>query len=161
MAPTRLDASLPIRGWLDAERHGGSMPWSEYLSRNAIKMAWEMNFPGRTARERAAHYEQEAEKFRRMAAAEPVEHIREELIRVAEQYQRLADGLIRNRAPDRTHRLAPLTTKSESRSPHSVQRNSRAQSSFDHFLGPGQNRLRNGQPESLGGFQIDNHLDLH
>ena len=58
--------------------------------------------------------------------------------------------------------LIPISeTKSASRSAHSVQRNRRAQSSFDHFLGPGQNRSRNGQAESLGGFQIDNHLDLH
>src|SRR5689334_1774362 len=53
----------------------------------------EMDFRTRSAKERAAHYQQEAEKFRRMAAAEPVEHIREQLIRVAEQYQRLADTL--------------------------------------------------------------------
>ena len=52
-----------------------------------------MDFRTRSAKERAAHYQQEAEKFRRMAAAEPVEHIREQLIRVAEQYQRLADTL--------------------------------------------------------------------
>jgi hypothetical protein len=43
-------------------------------------MAREMDFPTRTARERAAHYEQEAEKFHRMAEAEPVEHIRQELL---------------------------------------------------------------------------------
>ena len=53
----------------------------------------EMDFPTRTAKERAAHYEQEAEKFRRMAEAEPVEHIRQELLAVAEQYRRLADSL--------------------------------------------------------------------
>jgi hypothetical protein len=56
-------------------------------------MAREMDFPTRTAKERAAHYEQEADKFRRMAEAEPVEHIRQELLAVAEQYQKLADSL--------------------------------------------------------------------
>ena len=50
-------------------------------------------FPTRTAKERAAHYEQEAEKFRRMAEAEPVENIRQELLGVAEQYRRLAESL--------------------------------------------------------------------
>lgn len=58
----------------------------------------EMDFPGRSATERAAHYQCEAEKFRRMAAAEPVEYIRQELLGVAEQYQRLADSL-NNRQP--------------------------------------------------------------
>jgi len=56
-------------------------------------MAREMDFPTTTARERAAHYEHEAEKFRRMAGAEPVEHIRQELLAVAEQYRRLAESL--------------------------------------------------------------------
>ena len=56
-------------------------------------MAREMDFPTRTAKERAAHYEQEADKFRRMAEAEPVENIRQELLAVAEQYRRLADSL--------------------------------------------------------------------
>ena len=56
-------------------------------------MAREMDFPTRTAKQRAAHYEQEAGKFRRMAEAEPVEHIRQELLAVAEQYQKLADSL--------------------------------------------------------------------
>jgi hypothetical protein len=52
-----------------------------------------MDFPTKTARERAAHYEQEAEKFGRMAEAEPVENIRQELLAVAEQYRRLAESL--------------------------------------------------------------------
>ena len=52
-----------------------------------------MDFPTRTAKERAAHYEQEAENFRRMAETEPVEHIRQELLAVAEQYQKLADSV--------------------------------------------------------------------
>ena len=52
-----------------------------------------MDFPARSARERAAHYEAEAEKFRRMAAAETVGYIRAQLASVAEQYQRLADSL--------------------------------------------------------------------
>jgi len=56
-----------------------------------------MDFPSKSVRERAAHYEQDAEKFRRMAAAEPVEHIRQELLGVAEQYQGLVDTL-KNRA---------------------------------------------------------------
>ena len=56
-------------------------------------MAREMDVPTRTARERAAHYEQEADKFRRMAEAEPVEHIRNELRALAAQYQRLAKSL--------------------------------------------------------------------
>ena len=61
-------------------------------------MAGEMDLRTKTARERAAHYEQEAEKFRRMAVAEQTEHIRQELLAVAEQYQRLADSLHKRRA---------------------------------------------------------------
>jgi hypothetical protein len=69
-------------------------------------MAREMDFPTRTAKQRAAHYEQEADKFRRMAEAEPVEHIRQELLAVAEQYQKLADSL------DNRHRLkSPTLTR--------------------------------------------------
>ena len=56
-------------------------------------MAREMDFPTRTAKERAAHYEQEADKFRRMAEAEPVEDIRNELRALAAQYRRLAESL--------------------------------------------------------------------
>ena len=52
-----------------------------------------MDFPTRSARERAAHYEREAEKFRRMAEAETVDHIRAQLVSVADQYQWLADSL--------------------------------------------------------------------
>lgn len=66
-------------------------------------MAREMDFPTRTAKERAAHYEQEADKFRRMAEAEPIEHMRQELLAVAEQYQKLADSL------DNRQRLKSLT----------------------------------------------------
>jgi hypothetical protein len=63
-------------------------------------MAGEMDMDLRTkpARDRAAHYEQEAEKFRRMAEAEPIEHIRHELLGVAEQYQRLADSIHKRQA---------------------------------------------------------------
>ena len=68
------------------------MPRATHLSHNGTT-AREMDFRTRTAKERAAHYEQEAEKFRRMAEAEPVEHIRQELLAVAEQYRRLADSL--------------------------------------------------------------------
>ena len=53
----------------------------------------EMDFSSRSAKERAAHYEREAEKFRRMAEAETVGHIRAQLVSVAEQYQGLADSL--------------------------------------------------------------------
>ena len=56
-------------------------------------MARGNGFSNKDRRERAAHYEQEAEKFRRMAEAEPVEHIRQELLAVAEQYRRLAESL--------------------------------------------------------------------
>ena len=52
------------------------------------------------AKERAAHYEREADKFRRMAEAEPVERIRKELLAVAEQYRSLAASLtIKDRPP--------------------------------------------------------------
>ena len=50
----------------------GAADTCTHLSHNGTT-AREMDFPTRTAKERAAHYEQEAEKFRRMAEAEPVE----------------------------------------------------------------------------------------
>lgn len=53
----------------------------------------EMDSRTGTAKERAVHYEREATKFRQMAVAEPVEHIRKQLLAVAEQYQRLAESL--------------------------------------------------------------------
>ena len=56
-------------------------------------MGREVDFPSRSAKERAAHYLQEAAKFRRMADTEDVGYIRVQLISVAEQYQRLADSL--------------------------------------------------------------------
>jgi hypothetical protein len=46
-----------------------------------------MEFPRQTAKERAIQYEREAERF--MAEAEPVEHIRQELLWLAEQYESL------------------------------------------------------------------------
>jgi hypothetical protein len=52
-----------------------------------------MDLQIKSAAERAAHYEREAEKFRRIAEAEPVEHIRNELRALAAQYQRLAESL--------------------------------------------------------------------
>ena len=55
----------------------GAADTCTHLSHNGTT-AREMDFPTRTAKERAAHYEQEAEKFRRMAEAEPVENIRQE-----------------------------------------------------------------------------------
>ena len=39
------------------------------------------------------HYEQEAEKFHRMAAAETVERIRAQLFALAKQYQQMAAAL--------------------------------------------------------------------
>jgi hypothetical protein len=52
-----------------------------------------MDFPGRSAKERAAHYEREAEEFRRMGEAETVEYICVQLFGLAVQYQQLAEGL--------------------------------------------------------------------
>jgi hypothetical protein len=48
--------------------------------------------PG-TIPQRIAHYQSEADRLRRMAEAEPVQAIRDELLAVARQYQQLADGL--------------------------------------------------------------------
>ena len=70
----------------------GAADTCTHLSHNGTT-AREMDFPTRTAKERAAHYEQEAEKFRRMAEAEPVEDIRNELRALAAQYRRLAESL--------------------------------------------------------------------
>ena len=57
----------------------------------------EMDFRTRPAKERAEQYEREAEKFRRMAEAEPIGFIREQLAALAEQYQKLAISLSRAR----------------------------------------------------------------
>ena len=46
-------------------------------------------------RERVAHYQAQADKLRRMAGAETVERIRDELLAVARQYQELANSLKR------------------------------------------------------------------
>ena len=43
--------------------------------------------------QRIAQYENEADRLRRMAEAEPIDAIRDELLAVARQYQQLADGL--------------------------------------------------------------------
>lgn len=43
--------------------------------------------------QRIAQYRSEAERLRRMAAREPIEAIRVELLAVAQQYQQLADDL--------------------------------------------------------------------
>jgi hypothetical protein len=43
--------------------------------------------------QRIAQYESEADRLRRMAEAEPIDAIRDELLAVARQYQQLADGL--------------------------------------------------------------------
>ena len=43
--------------------------------------------------QRIALYQSEAERLRRMAEAEPIEAIRDELLAVARQYENLADGL--------------------------------------------------------------------
>jgi hypothetical protein len=48
---------------------------------------------GLTLNSAPAVCEREAEKFHRMAEAEPVEHIRQELLAIAEQYRRLAESL--------------------------------------------------------------------
>ena len=56
-----------------------------------------MDFRRRPAGERAEQYEREAKKFRRMAEAEPIGFIREQLTALAEQYQELAMSLLRDR----------------------------------------------------------------
>jgi hypothetical protein len=52
-----------------------------------------MEFYGRTAKQRAAHYRDEAEKFRNMANVESVESIRAQLMGLAAQYDSLAASL--------------------------------------------------------------------
>jgi hypothetical protein len=53
----------------------------------------EMDFPKRPAKERAAQYEREAQKFLKMANVEPSGRIREQLASLAEQYNQLAASL--------------------------------------------------------------------
>lgn len=64
----------------------------------------ERTFPGnynrlgmeraRSARDRAARYQQQGAKLRRMAEAEPVKEIRTLLLRTANQYEDLAANLL-------------------------------------------------------------------
>ena len=53
----------------------------------------------KSAKERAVHYQGEADKFCRLAEAEPVEHIRAQLLALAEQYQSLATSLKPDKRP--------------------------------------------------------------
>ena len=53
-------------------------------------------FRSRPTKARAAHCQAEANKFRKMAEAELVESIREQLFSVARQYQELADSLLQS-----------------------------------------------------------------
>jgi hypothetical protein len=53
----------------------------------------EMDFPRRSAEERAAQYDREAQKFLKMAEAETVARIRAQLAALAEQYHELALSL--------------------------------------------------------------------
>jgi hypothetical protein len=47
-----------------------------------------------TDKQRALHYQEQAESFRRLAGEEPIERIREQLASLAEQYQQLATRLL-------------------------------------------------------------------
>jgi hypothetical protein len=51
--------------------------------------------------QRIAQYESEADRLRRMAEAEPIDAIRDELLAVARQYQQLAFAGCVNRASQR------------------------------------------------------------
>jgi hypothetical protein len=63
------------------------------LSRNGNNNGREMDFPTRSAEERAAQYDREAQKFLKMAEAETVARIRAQLAALAEQYHELALSL--------------------------------------------------------------------
>jgi hypothetical protein len=52
-----------------------------------------LEFVATAAHVRAAHYREQAEQLREMAAAEPIGRLRERLLDVAAQYDRLAEGL--------------------------------------------------------------------
>ena len=58
-------------------------------------MVWERISP---AKERAAYYQEEADRLRSSAEAEPIESIRALLLSTAQLYQELADNLWPNRA---------------------------------------------------------------
>ena len=58
-------------------------------------MVWERISP---AKERAAYYQEEADRLRSSAEAEPIESIRALLLSTARLYQELADNLWPNRA---------------------------------------------------------------
>ena len=50
------------------------------------------------AKQRAAHYEDQADKLRRLAEAEPIDGIRTQLLAVAKLYQELAVSLREDRS---------------------------------------------------------------
>jgi len=63
-----------------------------------------------SARQRAAHYEQQADRLRRMAEAEAVAQMRDQLLAVAQQYQQLAENLKADNPPQSS---PPLTVSSD------------------------------------------------
>ena len=58
-------------------------------------MVWDRIAP---AKERAIYYQEEADRLRSSAEAEPIESIRALLLSTAQMYQELADNLWPNRA---------------------------------------------------------------
>jgi len=64
--PLHWGARRRNRRWVDPASRTGSMPRIRTSPATAASFQ-QMDFPNRSLRERAAHYEQETEKFRRMA----------------------------------------------------------------------------------------------
>ncbi len=46
------------------------------------------------------------------------------------------------------------------RCPHSVAEKQTSAASFNHLIGDGEHARRNGQPERLGRFQVDDQVEL-
>jgi hypothetical protein len=64
-------------------------------SEDNLTNGWRMDFfRSGSARQRAAHYLQQAANLRQIGEDESVQKIREILFATAEQYQRLAEGLL-------------------------------------------------------------------
>ena len=66
-----------------------------------------LEFVATAAHARAAHYREQAAQLRDMAEAEPIGKLRDRLLDVAAQYDRLAEGLIVSNAPAPPERGPP------------------------------------------------------
>ena len=66
-----------------------------------------LEFVATAAHARAAHYREQAAQLRDMAEAEPIGKLRDRLLDVAAQYDRLVEGLVVGNGPTPPERGSP------------------------------------------------------